>query len=218
MPSEVISIPVDPPLQHLGAAAYLAVLAYPKPTQLPRRDQLIDAFKAWMVKRAIQAGHKRSIFRADLRATRWRDIDGEFSKASRLITSRRGVARNIALPSLIRGGLWDVRIGEKSATINRALTRTFDSATGAKNAYRRVWSESKPVLHLAFGLENALGDYLPKSKNEGLPELLSNPVWLQAAIKNAEGVRHALVLMPQIRIHDRDTIQLIPESSKPAKN
>ena len=217
MPSEIISIPVDPPLQHLGAAAYLAVLAYPKSTQFSRRDELIEAFKAWMVKRAIQAGQKRSIFRADLRATRWRDIDGEFSKASRLITSRRGVARNIVLPRLIRGGLWDVPIGEKSATINRALTRTFDNANGVKNAYRRVWSESKPVLHLAFGLENALSDHLSSNKTVALPDLLINPGWLSAAIENAEGIRHALVLTPQIRIHERDTIQLVPEPSKPAK-
>lgn len=216
MPSEVISIRVDPPLQHLGAAAYLAVLAYPKPTQFSRRDELIEVFKAWMVKRAIQVGHQRNQYRADLRATRWRDIDGEFSKASRLITSRRGVARSIALPRLIRGGLWDVRIDGKSATINRALTRTFDD-NSVKNAYRRVWSESKPVLHLAFGLENALSDYLPDGKTVALPDLLINPVWLRAAIENAEGLRRILVLTPQIRIHERDTIQLVPEPSKPAK-
>ena len=79
MPKETTYLPVDGPLSIMGAAGFLALLAYPD--ALERRDKFIDAVKAWHLKNAIQQGYPRSGIIEEFRIVRNRKIDSALDNA-----------------------------------------------------------------------------------------------------------------------------------------
>ena len=62
MPAETIELPVSGGLAQLGAMGYLAILAYPKRTDIPRRRAFITAAKARLSKHTTESDRTRHNF------------------------------------------------------------------------------------------------------------------------------------------------------------
>ncbi|MDH4378373.1 MAG: hypothetical protein QE263_00495 [Vampirovibrionales bacterium] len=171
----------------IGVAAYLALIAYPKESDIPKRDEFIDAVKAWWVKQARKKiSYKR--FPQRLRQYPNQKIDNQFSKLTRRFYTRRLPAWNIALILLLQAN-------QEKVTLNKSIEKRYTKYSdknqkilgNAENSYQRVWSDSKPILHLIYGLINSLDCF--ENQEVDLQMLLSNPEWLEKALLNAENIR-----------------------------
>ncbi len=218
MPRETTHIDVSGDDKWLGAAGYLAVLAYPD--DWDKRTRFIDAVKAMMIK-YMTGGRlpKKHVKNSDvLQFAKERELDTALRQVGRIIQTKRLPAWEIALPYMMSHAI-NVTLADGSKfSLDRALEQKFPSPDvefGAdpynkNNAYKRVWIPSKPVLHLMFGLHNALADYNHKPDTE---DLICNPDWLPFAAENAESIRKTLCALDKININDEDTIQLLPKNN-----
>jgi hypothetical protein len=76
------------------------------------------------------------------------------------------------------------------------------------NAFHRVWTPSKPIMHLIAGLNGSLKE---KKRSVSIDNLIDNPEWVIHALKNSEKLRTLISLIPQLKIPDNIQIQLIPK-------
>lgn len=216
---EVTYLPTTGHAASVGAMAFLAVLAYPNERR--KRDMLIHAMKAGLLKSAVPQGKGRSALRDDLRTFPNRRIENVVGMAVKRIAGRRIPAARM-LHWLILNGRQDfMRVsGEYPRTIN-AAARVLDAwqpgeeSTG--NIKHRVWSESKPVIHLAHAYWttvhwNAKPSYLQPGGSVDVWRLIQRPDWLPDVLERAERTRRALPLHnPALKISEAELIRLLPE-------
>ena len=222
MACEVTEIRIDEDWQGFGAAAYLAVLAYPDNQE--KRDQFLNAYKAWTCKLLADGQLKRRLISKEkiLEFSATRKIESQFNKVINIISNKRAIALEIALLSLYQESFkgkikvnFNLPNGKKF-NLKRYLEFHYPSHSNstdlhnAHNAHKRIWLASKPVLHLALGLEFEL----KKLKRENdLALLLCDPRWLPGALHNAEMFRKALCSSHALNIKESKTIKLIAVNS-----
>jgi hypothetical protein len=81
-----------------------------------------------------------------------------------------------------------------------------DIDTQSKNVITRIWSESKPVLHLAMAFNN----YINEGHNVYPLKLIAYPqIWLKDVVKNAEDLRKLIADSRKINISEQEQIQLL---------
>ena len=160
----------------LGAVAYLAVLAYPESHR--KRSRCVDAMLAMLNRAAKTHGRATSKFASELFAEiptkRQGEILGKGQKGALRRIYRRWQAAEIASRALASGMSLNAIIAE----LNANESHFFDA----------VWSESKPVLHLALALRGIAFRW----QDDGRPsyiQLLARPTWVRDAIQSAENWR-----------------------------
>ena len=227
--AEVVQVPLGP-LAKLGAAAFLAVLAYPAPCDYPKRTRFVEATKKCLLHRAVAAGYSRKRVLPKYRGYRRERIDRTFNPALVRIEGRRlpaaGIARHILLETWIKTSARPLPILRtiRVSTVNDLISRICPVGSIYDNRphlFERVWSESKPVLHLAMAF---LG-HEPRLYQEERPspsglrriwidpvKLICRPDWLDPVLKSAEVLRlHFLPLLPLGRYQSEAAIQVVPE-------
>lgn len=142
MPRELTLLPVAT-APHLSAIGYLAVLAYPD--DLRKRDRLVAAGRAWLASLNPRAARSRSG-----PAMRKRDVDRALDHAARLILDRRRWAAAELNQELLRFPKREPKRGRSLRLA--AFYKRAHKAGDRDSAYNRIWKESLPVLHLAYGL------------------------------------------------------------------
>ena len=212
MPRETTYLPVSGDDAFLGAAGYFAVLAYPD--DLDRRDRFVAAVKALVFKYAMNGQLKRRIIKREdiLAFSKERELDAAINHALNIIMKKRMPAWHITLYSMMSHAVPVTMEDGSKFSINKMIKNHFpDSDISADphnkdNAYKRVWTPSKPVVHLMFGLQN----YLPQMDGDfHFDDLFLKLDWVLEAIENAENVRKTLCMLEGINITDTDTIQLL---------
>lgn len=198
MPLECTKLPISGDDAYLGAIGYLAILAWPN--AIESRNKFVDCCNAWWCQRHIEAGGDDSWvpprYRKHQYPTRRIYDTGPAVKAWRLITSRRLPAARVAEKYLLTR--WTA--GDKKT--GTGISALFGNDV---NKVTRIWSESKPVLHLAIALRQQAE--LPSAD---IFDLLANPGWLRTAVETAEKQRNLLCLHPHLAFSDQQTIQVIP--------
>ena len=214
---ETSVIPIDGPWARIGAARYLAVVAYPLQNDWPKRDRFVEAAAHWL-------DRVRGVGGRQMRETR---IDGAFNKAFHLLQTRRlpaaRAARWISLMQMLTRSPWrelwkDGKVPRVPGP-NRMALRYFreterleqnqefaglmryrsdrkrnskpKSKPNLTNILRRVWKETMPVLHLAVAfVETAPGEISGQAHR--LEYHILNPHWLIPALARAESLRGSL--------------------------
>ncbi len=232
-PRETTGIPCDGTLAWVGAAAYLATLAYPEDTA--KRDHFIRHVAATRARQWVAAGGTWDDVPESLRIRKDKlYAKGPFGPClARIVGARiaaaymgRELIGRVDFESTRRdpGAAW---LGQRSArpaltlkivptidgkpaTVNtlaeHAVTRGFHASR--TNVITRIWSPSKPVLHLAIALLDRIAEL---DNVVDLPALIGDPVWVRAAVGNAELLRIHITRSPYIGITDEQTIRLLPK-------
>ena len=89
--------------------------------------------------------------------------------------------------------------------------RAADDGGGGEssNILKRGWGKSRPVLHLALAMRDAIIDRGAVDGDYPLHDLLDRPDWIEAAIPAAETIRQYLVSSPLFKgIKDSQTVKL----------
>jgi hypothetical protein len=176
---EEIDIPEGP----MGAAMYLAIMAYPSAEDIPKRDRFIDAVRGMIHKDIVKVPEltKR------IKQMRNRDIDSVLDRAAMRISTRRVPAARI-LWRLIANAKVN---GEESAkSVHSAIEihqRVMDVNYGggdAANLRRILWRESLPVIHLAYSFL-----WAGEKRGRNLVQSIKSPGWVTESIKRAESTR-----------------------------
>jgi GNAT superfamily N-acetyltransferase len=196
---EQTAVPVGGDLAQaqMGAAMYLAVLAYPAHSEWPKRDEFIEAVKALLVKRARRRGYPRKLINHKYRRFKNEHIDGILNRAFRRISRRRLPAGQMAF-WIICGAMSK----RTNITLNKLsywwATRVWPGFPDAEAAdvKRRVWRETLPVLHLVMVFPRGL-----ILNGDGLG-LILNPSCLPGALRTAQYWRHLLKPL-QISVKDK---------------
>ena len=185
--------------RQMGAAMYLAILAYPVLSD--RRDDFVKAVKGWMLKGAIEAGCPKGRVKDVYRKMRPREIKSVMNHAFWRIDARRDPAARIA-KGIITSRAFRGRLGN-------LLPRTVRQALGAKsaadteviaNAMHRVWGESLRVLHLAAAL--------PADRTGW--SLISDPSWVADSLGMAE--KFLQIFAPLLARNGCKSVRLLPSS------
>lgn len=224
-PYETTKLPAtDAP--HLAAVAYLAVLAYPHETA--KRDEFLEAGRALVLKQAVNDGYPRQ----DI-STRWRripnrKIDNRLTAGFRRIVRRRLPVAHVAPAGLIAGAhSFKSPVTKLLENLAEHHARAFprnrrstdldslkwheDGSEGKRaEVISRLWSETKPVLHLAV----ALNGQRPEPNYKGnlpLVEMIWSPEWIIPALESAEALRQIIARSAVLRISAENQIRLLPE-------
>lgn len=190
----VFPIPVDGLAARLGAAAYLAWLAYPGAGEAARRRAFVEAWRALMIKAALAQGYERGRVK---RGEHARQILGlTLKEINRRL--RRGIKRiaRVRLRAataarLVMVGLPVTHAVKTKVTRNGSVR--FDSKESASNAFARVWRPSLPAIHLALALRSVC---MERGRRFEPNELVRRPDWLPAAIEESERLRVLLLAHP----------------------
>jgi len=186
---------VEVPEGVMGTAIYLAVLAYPGPDEIPKRDRFIEAVKAMVHKDIVKIPELPK----HIRQMRNREIDSALYRAANRISTRRIPAAKI---------LWrliaNVKVngGDPVHSIYGAINAQLESGRieiDEANLRRIVWRESLPVIHLAYSFL-----WSGEGRGHNLVQAIKSPEWLIEAMKQAESVRSLLT--------DRNIISSAPFS------
>jgi len=204
--AEVTYIPVawcDTPV---GAAAYLAILAYPTRAEWPKRDEFIEAVKADVSKRAIARGYERSLVPPQYRRFKNEKVKGVWNRAIHRIQARCFSAVVMAEEMAIQGALkaWITLPKMISPPVQIALARVekerprwqhchSDRGGGGEiSSIYRAWAHTKPVLHLAWVYSNHCYQSTPVGSGFDPMFSIFNPSWVARALEEAEDRRTAL--------------------------
>jgi len=180
-------LPTMGPIAKIGAAMYLAVLAYPDlndDKDRQKRDKFLEAVAHWMD--GDYSGSWPSV-----------EIKNVMALCFRRIRSRRFRAAQHAWTihfwstwtSASLRPFWKGEIPKVPSAGDIVGTRPKDipwkkwcSAEGRGNDMHRVWGQSLPVLHLTVAmLRNATEDHLSNLHN-----LIISPSWLSPALLESE--------------------------------
>jgi hypothetical protein len=201
---EQTAVPVGGDLARaqMGAAMYLAVLAYPAHSEWPKRDQFIEAVKAGLLKEARRRGYpgkqiqkryrefrekriNQILDRAYRRILRWRMPAGMAANWMLMDGARFGPAvlpGNIPVRAIIlhapnspRRAMQEIR---KKVEQRDGAHREEDSALA--NLHHRVWANSLPVLHLVMPIAQRL------NSEDDPTKLIYDPSWVGGALRYAE--------------------------------
>lgn len=209
--AETTTLPTTGADAHLGAMGFLAALAYPQ--DISKRNQFVEAAKANLTKIYIARGMPRAVAKPQFRRYVNRTIKNKIRRCQHRIETRRlpaaMMARWILLhhPPLVRvvdpeNPAW------KPTTVNAAVTRMaillrhadprhLEPVAELANLSHLVWAESKPVLHLALALYEAIQT---QGRDRGpLFDLVVDPGWLAPTLARAEALRRTLAYIPKLR-------------------
>lgn len=229
---EITYIPVSASKVHVGAAMYLATVAYPN--NLDKRTDFVNACQAWLCVQKYGSRLKKDVVvNPSIRAmSSKRKMFAQFDFALKQLKTKRSIALLICKFKLVNhvpgaranlpdGSLFTIEEylkykypGTTTVRIDEGKTIRDVSDHNANNAHRRIWKESKPVLHLCWALDNYLEDH-PKQKT--IQALLIEPAWVSQAMKEAERVRtlffHMNHSIPdnQKWFKQEEMIRLLPE-------
>ncbi len=137
---EVTAIPTQGKDAHLGAIAYLAVLAYPDRKEWSKRDGFMKASKALLLKAAIKKGYPRKKIPREYSGFKKDAIKGTLRQGFRRINDRRMYAAEMARGMLfhnLRVGPFQIETDMPS--LNRA-TIAVAKASGRTSADRKGWA------------------------------------------------------------------------------
>lgn len=229
--TETTHIPVKGDKAHLGAIAYLAVLAYPERAEWPKRDKFVEAAKAWLCKQYMYRRERKRAATNILpkyRSFKWEKIDGTLKQAFYRIEAWRLPAAMMADWVILEGkrvGPFVIRVRDSDrkyftpASLNRAAERVGELLASQRqlqharrgkefgwertSVMHRVWASTKPVLHLALAFPSRKGKKIDPFR------LVVDPSWLAQALVQAEATRLILPqLIPGFKIEK--SIRLLP--------
>jgi hypothetical protein len=194
---------------------YLATVAYPD--DIPKRHKFVDAVQAWAWKEAKVAGY--SVPSPGFADIRNRDILRIVNSAGRIIVSRRFTAASWAFYPTVSGGLLRRSLTNlatvfppKNVTTSQArLLKSRGLDTDQPHFSNRIWTPSKPVLHLAHALMMTLqANQSRKAVVLDVEWCVKQPdKWLEAALAMAEKTRTS-TLLAGLGVNSQDLICLIP--------
>ena len=105
-----------------------------------------------------------------------------------------------------------VRLRERASKARSADDLDVSIGHEISNIFSRIWTPSKPVLHLAIALRADVEEIYPGEAQWGKQlSMLANPSWVVDCIRRAEVFRtvHALRI-PPLRILPHRMIQVLP--------
>jgi hypothetical protein len=248
MPRETTYIPVEGPMAFLGAACYLAVLAYP--ADIRNRNLLVKVIKAIHVNNnwerlSEESKRKKNIYLLpssliDKTMTRFLKKLKDRIKAAWIVQSRlvHGMVigpyekigpylRNAYLKIEVFAS-YETKMAapcredpsrvicqkvKKPASVNALAKQILSESKkhygygSEKNIITRIWTPSKPVLHLALVFKY-LTDKPEFLWGENEYRFLYNPAWVKKAVIGAEAFRKALI--DKKIVTEQETIQLLP--------
>lgn len=188
----VVQLPRDGP-DYLGASDFLALLAYPNPSDRAKRNRLSAACCDHVIRLYLEKGHlqrKDLVLKRKLMTNK--EITQTIAAAWRRIRGRRIPAAELLITSLwfkVKNPVDRLRKQMLKVGIINRVEEQSDSAN--KNILSRVRAESGPVLHLAMAL-NAVIHQGPR-RTIGFYTLLNNPTWVRGAIDSAERSREMFI-------------------------
>ena len=129
-------------------------------------------------------------------------------------------AAGLPLPATITSVIRDhaksiVRLRERRTNPRPADDLDVSISHEISNIFSRIWTPSKPVLHLAIALRADMGKIYPGEAQWGKQlSMLANPSWLGECIRRAEVFRTVQVArITPLRIVPRKMIQVLPANS-----
>lgn len=202
----------------VGAAMFLAILLYPD--NILRREEFVHACLAMLFKNRLGGQLKRKyVYKKEiLEFSRKRKIDSQLSKALKILKKRKQ-AMDIFKFQLSRSidGV-EANIGNHSFSINRWIETFFPTSEvsleehNQKNAYERMWSPSKPILHIVWAFEEVLSE-LSGKEELSLEFLLEEPEkWLVRALNRSEEMRIIILKFANLRLSEKDQIRVLPKN------
>ncbi|PCJ72020.1 MAG: hypothetical protein COA62_05570 [Rhodobiaceae bacterium] len=218
--------------------ALYAVIAYPERSDIPKRNNLVAAGKAWLTKAYIRNGGDRSKTVPRFRQTPNQQIDGQLNMAFGRIYKRRIRAALIADQIIMRefgfggdtlesarftlvdpdGRGWRFSPTEQDPTqratvtsVIRDFSHQLGGAENTSNTMHRVWAESLPILHLAMQLKVEMSKPYPgDGTRHKLLSLLVNPDWISDALWEAER-RRIMVCAMMLKIGPQHMVRIMPK-------
>ncbi len=208
-----VFLPIEGGATPLGAAAYLALLAYPPScSEVPKRDAFIDAARGLLAITAL----------GGLPLQPERRAETALDAACYRIRTRRLPAAEMAWPLLAAScDRVEVQLVGRRPSIDAAVELMAPRLTARNKAgwwpediRRRIWAESRPVLHLALAYRAYLlstPGRLPGHRFPAFDEVLLWPDWVGQAVRRAEWLRQVIVQTPSLGIADGVTYRVLPE-------
>jgi hypothetical protein len=209
----------------IGAATYLAILAYPAPKEWRKREKFVDAVRVWLSKQIMEPHYPRLRMKEKYRHFKPSQAKVIMGHAFWRIGSRR--LRAVQMLAGMVGEGWehgsckflladpgdsmkeDIKNWDRARGIKKAAlwiagpggrTERINCPDRSRNIKQRIWAESLPVLHLA--------SVLPSGANGR--GLILNPVWVSEALQKAELLRE--ILLPLLRRSARVGIRILAAS------
>lgn len=235
MAQETTAIPVRGPLAEIGAAAYIAVLAYPE--SHAKRDEFIEAAKSFLIRYHVPGllrtrTHDPAIASRARRLMPHKQVDRVFKAADRRLRLRLAagiIAQLTVLHLSARGGaivgapdLSTLPVSQVKlrAIVGRALAGVAHGGWRQSDVDARAWKPSLRVLHLALPLVVRHAALVTASQgwaargDWSITGLLTCPVeWLPGAVADAESWREYLQLLQYPHSNfDSNAICLTPEN------
>lgn len=212
----------------LGIAAFIATVAYPK--SIAKRDEVLCACKAFMVQYTGRRRPQMSL-PAGLLTFPTHKIEREFRLVGLRLATRRFLAVDIAIERAW-GSRWTIEIDKRSGRIRKIQThrksptelnddtaKRLRAAKGlpynrtlstAHNVLKSVWSESRPVLHLAWALSGAMQRAGKSAWDWHHLLFVADPAAeLRAMVDRAEQWRKILFALPELQLANVLPIRLI---------
>lgn len=199
MPIE-IAIPCDVGEEFLGAAAVMAVLAYPEfdVASNRRKDQLIDVCKDYISQIHLEhAGRSRvtdglreqhaSRWVTRQRSTRNAEVDRAITRADAIIRKRRFSCVQIAMQVVSHQLLAAYAPSAKGAPglseLRQSWTSKIGGADGDEDTMKRYWRQTRPILHLAYALYVHI---VPTDSRNMVVTAITTREWLRRILLDAE--------------------------------
>jgi hypothetical protein len=217
---ETIHLPVQGDYKWMGAAGYLAVLAYPEiKKEEPKRDEFVEAAKASLFKKyrdmapnAEEFVRRRKEIGSDYSGFKNEHMLGILNRAGRRIWNLRLRAAVICnYKALFNRSTWQA--SKAMSKIIREEKGTPHSGWYPVHVKYRIIRDSMPVLHLALALHDfaverqAVGPLSPL----GMIKLLRSPDdWLEDALDRAEVYRCGFLSTIYPQFKPEDAICLLP--------
>jgi hypothetical protein len=158
-PCEVTHIPNwDDATPFIGAAMFLAILAYPKLEQREKRDDLVFALRSFYSKELIKRNlQDRSKVASGFRSFPNQQMDGRLSRAGKRISKRLAMTR-------INGHVKLATRFKNNSSVTKYFRNMSKGNESVQRSLMRDWSETKPVLHLANAFWSILSEICPPEK------------------------------------------------------
>jgi hypothetical protein len=229
---EVTRLPFDHAADAVvGIAAFVATVAYPG--SIAKRQKIVEAGRAYCVKVAVYQQPEIPV-KARLLQVSDAAISQQFRQAAYILATRRFPGGVMALQRLLGGREVKLEFSRQTGRLLRAPTVTgkghtalaadvarelqekskyfayHRTATSANTVLKHVWSETRPVLHLALALrglmrERGLGAY-------DWPDLffVQDPIaLLKELVESGETWRRGLFDQPGLRLTGVEPVRLI---------
>ena len=217
MTRDTIFLPADEANSVMGAATYLGVLSYPESKQ--KRQDFIRAVLAYAeINRCLHEDniwHPQTVI-PGLLIMNPKKVEHTIDRAIYRLKTHRIVAAEMAAFIMMNDTEFlQVRIDGKRPTVNRMAARAAEmlSATpqlewSPEHVKKRVWSATKPVIHLAIAFRGIILERFFE-RSVDFDNLIEQPNWVERAIKTAEMLRQILATHKPLRYRDPSDYNMI---------